>query len=432
MRCDRLAAVESATAMSPEMSPDMKPERFDVIISGASFAGVALARALRLALGDALKIALVDRARKLDEPTPDARAFALSAASKRMLDRLGVWHEIAPAAQPVTAIDITDSSLEAAVRPIILSYDNHLDRAEPATFIVPAKALEQALYASIGKDAALTFIAPAEAESFTAGEFSIEVALKDRPAISAALLIGAEGRRSASREAAGIKTVGWSYGQIAIVTTIAHSIPHGGRATQHFLPGGPFALLPLLGNRSCITWSEEEKEARRILAQDDEGFLAEIEQRTAGRLGTITLAGPRQSWPLEMHLARSYVAPRFAAIGDAAHGVHPIAGQGVNLAFRDVAALAEVLADAARLGLDIGSMQTLEHYERWRRFDSTLSAATFDGINRVFSSDHTLLRAARDFGLSTVDRIPALKSYFVSEAAGTAGSLPRLLKGEPV
>ncbi len=209
-----------------------------------------------------------------------------------------------------------------------------------------------------------------------------------------------------------------------------HEKPHGGRAVQHFLPSGPFAILPLTGNRSCITWSEEEKRAKEILALDDAGFLAEVEQRFGYRLGAIVLEGPRASWPLDMHLARALVADRFALIGDAAHGVHPIAGQGLNLGLRDVAALTEVVADAARLGLDIGSVTVLERYERWRRLDSALSAATFDALNRLFSNDWTVLRTARDFGLGLVDRMPGLKQFFVTEAAGLTGDVPKLLRGE--
>jgi 2-octaprenyl-6-methoxyphenol hydroxylase len=244
--------------------------------------------------------------------------------------------------------------------------------------------------------------------------------------------VAADGRRSPLREAAGIKIVGWDYGQTGIVTTIAHARPHGARAVQHFLPGGPFAILPLKGNRSCVTWSEEEGEARRILALDDAAFLPEVDQRVGGRLGALELAAQRQSWPLEMHLVRSYVAPRFAVAGDAAHGVHPIAGQGLNLALRDVAALTEVLTDAARLGLDLGNGEVLTRYERWRRFDSAISAATFDGLNLLFSNDWALVRAVRDFGLGLVDRMPRLKEFFVREAAGLSGELPRLLKGEPI
>jgi len=234
------------------------------------------------------------------------------------------------------------------------------------------------------------------------------------------------------REAAGIKIIGWNYAQTGIVTTVRHDRPHQGRAVQHFLPAGPFAILPLTGNRACITWTEDAREAARILALDDAGFVAEVEKRFGGKLGAIALDGPRQSWPLELHLARRYVGPRFALVGDAAHGVHPLAGQGLNLAFRDVAALTEVVVEAVRLGFDAGDAQALTRYERWRRFDSAISAATFDGINRLFANDATLLRSAREVGLGVVDRIPALKRFFVSEAAGLTGNVPRLLKGEAV
>ena len=214
------------------------------------------------------------------------------------------------------------------------------------------------------------------------------------------------------------------------MTNVAHERPHNGVATQHFLPAGPFAILPLPGNRSCITWTEDAEAARTILALDDGAFLAEVDRRFGGRLGGLRLAGGRRSWPLAMHLARSYTRPRFALIGDAAHGVHPIAGQGLNIALRDVAALAECVADAARAGFDPGDTTALERYERWRRFDATLSTATFDALNRLFSSDIALLRSTRELGLGIVDRLPALKRLLVTEAAGLTGELPRLLRGQ--
>lgn len=412
---------------------DMRPtQRFDIVISGASFAGLALARALLSALGDDLRIAIVDRAPRKETAKPDARAFALSAGARRMLDTLGVWSGIAGEAQAVREIEITDSSLEAGIRPVLLKYDNRLgdEDGEPASHIVPATVLEEALHRSVASDPGLTLIAPSEIARFADTGSAMAVTLVDGTEISASLLVGAEGRRSASREAARIKTVGWRYGQTAIVTTVAHERPHDGRAIQHFLPAGPFAILPLPGDRACLTWTEDAGEAQRILALDEAGFLAEIETRVAGRLGAVGIAGPRQSWPLEMHLARAYVAPRFALIGDAAHGVHPIAGQGVNLAFRDVAALGEVIVDALRLGLDPGSLQSLERYERWRRFDSFASAAAFDGLNALFSNDALLVRAARDVGLGLVDRLPGLKRQLVSEAAGLTGDLPRLFRSE--
>jgi 2-octaprenyl-6-methoxyphenol hydroxylase len=407
--------------------------RFDVVISGASFGGLALACGLSRALGLDFKIALIDRvAQSAAAPKADSRASALSAASKRMLEVLDIWPLVADVAEPVTGIEITDSTLETGVRPVLLTYDNVTADGEPATYIVPNSALQAALRRGVESSSSLELITPAEAIDFASNESGIEVTLADGGAIAASLLVAAEGRRSRLREAAGIKVVGWSYPQIGIVVTVRHDRPHGGRAVQHFLPSGPFAILPLTGNRSCITWTEDAVEARRILALDDADFLAEVDKRFGGKLGALSLDGPRQSWPLEMHLARRYVGPRFALIGDAAHGVHPIAGQGLNLAFRDVAALVEVLSDSIRLGFDAGDAQALVRYERWRRFDSTISAATFDGLNRLFSNDRALIRSGRDFGLGLVDRMPMLKRFFVGEAAGLTGELPRLLKGEPV
>lgn len=405
--------------------------RFDVAISGASFAGLALASALADALGPDFKIAVIDRIATATPPA-DARAFALSAASQHLLEAIGIWPAIAGEAQPVEGIDITDSSLTAGVRPVLLSYDNVTKDGRPATHIVPVGPLWEALRKRASEHGAITLFAPAEATGFTVEDAGARITFADGREILAALVVAADGRKSALREAAGIKIIGWSYPQTGIVTTVRHERPHGARAVQHFLPAGPFAILPLTGNRSCITWTEAASEAKRIMALDDAGFLAEVEKRFGGKLGAVTLDGPRQSWPLELHLARRYVAPRFALVGDAAHGVHPLAGQGLNLAFRDVAALTEVVAEGVRLGFDAGNAQALSRYERWRRFDSAISAATFDAINRLFASDTTLLRSVREAGLGAVNRVPALKRFFVAEAAGLTGELPRLLKGEPV
>jgi 2-octaprenyl-6-methoxyphenol hydroxylase len=405
--------------------------RFDVAIAGASFAGPALALALSDALGPEFKIAIIDRA-AASAPRPDARAFALSAASRHLLEAIGVWPAVAGEAQAVEGIDITDSSLEAGVRPVLLAYDNHTDAGETATHIVPAGPLARALRDAVERRSSITMIAPAEVGAFAADESSARIGLADGREIRASLVVAADGRKSVLRDEAGIKVIGWSYPQTGIVTTVRHEQPHGGRAVQHFLPAGPFAILPLTGNRACITWTEDADEAKRIMALDDAGFLAEVEQRFGGKLGAVVLDGPRQSWPLELHLARRYVGTRIAVLGDAAHGVHPLAGQGLNLAFRDVAALTEVIAENARLGFDSGNAQALARYERWRRFDSAVSAATFDAINRLFGSDATLLRSVREAGLGIVDRVPALKRFFVNEAAGMTGELPRLLKGEAV
>jgi 2-octaprenyl-6-methoxyphenol hydroxylase len=271
-----------------------------------------------------------------------------------------------------------------------------------------------------------------EVTGLTSGDFDSRVLSAGTPGtIAARLIVAADGQRSAVRQAAGIMVVGWPYDQTAIATTVEHPArDHGGVAVQHFLPAGPFAMLPLPGRRTSITWTEAATEARRIMALDDDSFLGEVDRRFGGKLGPLQLAGGRRAWPLSMQLARSYVGPRLALIGDAAHGVHPIAGQGLNLALRDVAALTEVVADAMRAGLDPGDGIALDRYQRWRRFDSLAATAAFDAINRLFSREARLLRSAREVGLQVVDRLPALKRGLVGEAAGLTGQLPKLLRGE--
>ena len=348
-------------------------ERYDVVIAGGGTAGLTLACALADALGPDARIAVVDRVQlRPGAGADDARAFALSAGAKRMLATLGVWPAIAAHTQAVTAVDITDSSLQDAFRPVLVSYDNTVDGGEPATYIVEHGQLRDALLAAAAARPCITLLGGEPAAGFEVDEHGVNVDLARGPSphtLRAALLVAADGRASPLRQAAGIGVVRWSYPQAGIVTTVRLEQPHQGRAVQHFLPSGPFAILPLTGNRACITWTEDDARAREILALDDAGFLAEVEQRFGYRLGGVALAGPRASWPLDMHLARALVADRFALIGDAAHGVHPIAGQGLNLGLRDVAALTEVVADAARLGLDVGSLAVLERYERWRRLE---------------------------------------------------------------
>ena len=258
----------------------------------------------------------------------------------------------------------------------------------------------------------------------------IDVMLADGAAISARLLVGADGARSVIREQAGIVTHGWNYGQSAIVTTVGHERDHEGRAEEHFLPAGPFAILPLTGRRSSIVWTESTKEAERIVALPDDEFHDELEKRFGLQLGEIEAIGPRRAFPLGLHTARSFIAERLALVGDAAHIIHPIAGQGLNMGLRDVAALAEAVADAARLGLDIGGADVLERYQRWRRFDTmTMSVAT-DGLNRLFSNRSDVLRLVRDIGLGLVERAPVLKRLFIREAAGFTGEVPKLMRGE--
>jgi 2-octaprenyl-6-methoxyphenol hydroxylase len=403
-------------------------DRSDVVIAGGGIAGLALACALADALGSDAGIVLVERNRPC--APRDVRALALSAASMRLIEVLGARDAIAAEAQPVTAIDITDSRLEDALRPVLLSYDNTIDGREPATHIVEQEKLLEALRAAVRRRSGIRMLIGKGVGGFLADEHAVTTRLGGGELLRSSLLIAADGRQSPLRDAAGIKIIRWSYAQLGIVATVRHANPHGGRAVQHFLPSGPFAILPLTESRSCVTWTEEQAKARAILALDEAGFLAEIEKRFDHRLGAATLAGGRAAWPLDMHLARALVGPRFALIGDAAHAVHPIAGQGLNLGLRDVAALAEVVADAARLGLDLGMLTVLQRYERWRRLDAALSAATFDALNRLFSNDSTVLRTARGLGLGLVERMPVLKQFFVAEAAGLSGMVPKLLRGE--
>lgn len=405
-------------------------ETSDVIIVGGSFVGLALGRALALALQHEITVTIVERQRLDATAQDDPRAYAISAGAKSMLDVLGVWQDLAAYAQPVHAIDITDSALEHVIRPVLLSYDNTIGAAEPATWIVEAARLKGALLDIARATRGVTILAPAEVRGSSVDDASIGVELDSGERLRGRLLVVAGGKHSPLREAAGIKIVSWSQPQIGIVTTVALERPHEGRAIQHFLPGGPFAVLPLRDNRACITWSEDETRGRAILDLRDEEFLAELQKRFGYRLGTLALAGPRAAWPLEFHMARALAAPRLALAGDAARGVHPIAGQGLNLGFRDVAALTECVAETMRLGLDPGSWTGLERYERWRRFDSVQSAAAFEALNRLFSNNSGLIRTVRDVGLGLVNRSPAFKRALVGEAAGMTGEVPRLLRGE--
>lgn len=409
----------------------MRPKMFDVVISGASFAGLALARALQQAFDGSLSIALIDKS-AAPGAVNDARAFAIWAGGKNVLDALGAWKALEALAEPMSSIEITDSALEDGLRPALLTYPAITTDGDIAGYMVPSKALHDALYASLGSDPNITWIAPAEATGLAIETGVIRTILSDGQSVTSSLVVAAEGRQSALRDAAGIKTTGWDYGQRGIVATVQFSEPHYGVAIQHFLPGGPFAVLPLRDNRACITWSAAEHEAERVLALDRAAFLGELEKRIGGRFGAITLVDGPQSWPLNLKVARSFKAPRFALIGDAAHGVHPIAGNGVNLALRDVAALTECLADAARVGLDAGDGEALERYERWRRFDTAMSAGIYDGLNRLFSIDSVFLRAARGAGLAAVDRVGVLKNLIIEEATGLTGDTPKLIRGEVI
>jgi 2-octaprenyl-6-methoxyphenol hydroxylase len=402
---------------------------YDVIIAGCGFAGMAQALALSMLAPKGFRIALID-AEPRDKNRTDARASALSAASKSLLSVLGVWPELAANAERIASIEITDSQLETALRPVLLGFDDDLRPAETGAHMIENADLHRALVRGLARASSLEIIAPERVINHAATPVGVRAQLGSGGELSAKLLVAADGKRSRLREAARIKCVGWSYPQIGIVATAAHAAPHHGKAIQHFLPSGPFAILPLKGNRSSIVWTEAKASGEAIMAADEMTFVAELAKRFGSQFGDIALAGPRQSFPLDFQMARRFVAERVALIGDAAHAVHPLAGQGLNIGFRDVAALTEIIVDGAQLGLDIGAAVLLERYERWRRFDSALSATAMDGLNRLFSNDSALLRAFRDLGLGVVDHAPWLKRVLVREAAGASGTVPKLLRGE--
>ena len=457
----------------------------DVLIAGGGFVGLTLAIALRQALGPSFAVMVADPTLGSSH-AGDERASAIVAAPRRLLETLGVWQSVADEAQPILDMVITDSRLDDAVRPVFLTFAGEIEPGEPFAHMIENRHLIDALEPKareVGVEFRTTAVAkfsypPLEGEgreptgrrqappddrlrerggvntdhvAFTpsrppdggrpspsrggwesrrASAQYLKAEFADGSTISTRLLVAADGAKSTIRDSAGIATYGWTYGQSAIVTNVGHERDHCGRAEEHFLPAGPFAILPLKGRRSSIVWTEQAREAERIMALPDDAFHAELEHRFKLHLGEITAVGARRVHPLGFFVARSFIAERIALIGDAAHVIHPIAGQGLNMGLKDVAALAEVIVDAARLGLDPGSATVLERYQRWRRFDTMTMGLATDGLNRLFSNRSDVLRLARDLGLGMVERLPGLKRLFIREAAGLVGEVPKLLRGE--
>jgi len=341
---------------------------------------------------------------------------------------VGAWERVADKAQPILDMVVTDSRLEDAIRPAFLTFAGDVEPGEPFAHMVENRHLVDALTARAeaeGIDLKATAVT-----SYDSRSDGIDVTLGDGSTIQASLLIAADGARSRLRERAGIATHGWDYDQSGIVVTVGHERDHHGRAEEHFLPAGPFAILPLSGKRSSLVWTEKRAEAARITALSEDEFHGELERRFGLHLGEIKALDKPRAFPLFYFVARSFIAERMALVGDAAHVIHPIAGQGLNMGLRDVAALAEVVVDAARLGIDLGQADVLERYQRWRRFDTMAMGFATNSLNFLFSNQSTLLRTVRDIGLGLVDRAPPLKNMFIRQAAGLVGEVPRLLKGE--
>jgi 2-octaprenyl-6-methoxyphenol hydroxylase len=398
-----------------------------IVIGGGAFAGLGLGLALRQGLGAEVPVIVADPA-LATRPSRDPRATAIVAACRRLFDVIGVWNEIAEHAQPILDMVVTDSNLDDATRPVFLTFAGEVEPGEPFAHMVENRHLIDALVRHA--EAAQVDLRATTVSTYDSRADGISVTLGDGSVVDATLLIAADGARSKLRERAGIVTHGWDYDQSGIVVTVAHERDHRGRAEEHFLPAGPFAILPLTGKRSSLVWTETRREATRITALAADEFLRELELRFGLHLGEIKVLDQPRAFPLSYFVARSFIGERLALVGDAAHVIHPIAGQGLNMGLKDVAALAEVIVDAARLGADIGAADVLERYQRWRRFDTMAMGFATNSLNVLFSNKSTLLRSVRDIGLGIVDRLPPLKDVFIRQAAGLTGEVPRLLKGE--
>lgn len=403
----------------------------DVLIVGAGLVGGALAAALA---GAGLSVAVVDRAdpRVLTDETHDGRASAIALGSQRVLQGIGVWDKVGGDAEPILDIRVTDGD-----SPLFLHYDHRAaadaaGASRPFGWIVENTVLRRATWTALRGLPGLDVLAPATLDAIERDTNGVTARVKSGATIRARLAVSAEGRQSRLRAEAGIGTTQWQYGQVGIVCTVSHERPHRGIAHEHFLPSGPFASLPMTGQRSSIVWTERADLAPAALALDDAAFSAELQRRFGHWLGKVRVDGGRWSYRLGLMHAERYVDRRLVLIGDSAHLIHPIAGQGLNLGLRDVAALAETIVDAHRLGLDIGRVDVLERYQRWRRVDNLTLIGVTDGLNRLFSTSLPPVALARRLGLAAVNAMPGLKRLFMRHAMGLVGDLPRLVAGRPL
>ncbi|WP_417320492.1 UbiH/UbiF/VisC/COQ6 family ubiquinone biosynthesis hydroxylase [Emcibacter sp.] len=396
----------------------------DVIISGSGVAGMTLALGLAR---QGLTCTLLDRTDLTGTLNDDfdGRSYAISHAPYVMLESLGLWEKIGFEAQPINDIRVTDG-----FSPLYLHFDERELGEGPLGYMVEVRHIRKGLYEALVAEKNITLLMPEHITDCQTTTGHTAVTLASGKKLTASLLVAAEGRRSPLRDMHGIRCRTWDYHQQGIVTTVEHKKDHGGIAHERFFPGGPFAILPLLGNRSSIVWTEPEDLAPTIMGLSEEAFNRELEKKFGDFLGNVRSLGQRWSYPLTLQLADRYTADRFCLVGDAAHGIHPIAGQGFNLGLRDIAVLLEVIVDQARLGGDIGAADVLDHYARWRRTDNATLALVTDGLTRLFSNDIAPVRLARQVGLGIVNEIPPLRKFFMRHARGTVGHLPRLLRGE--
>ncbi len=398
----------------------------DLLVLGGGLTGLALAAAVG---GAGYQVLVVERDRypRMLAGPYDGRATAVARGSKRLLDALGVWPAILPHAEPIREILVAEAGSPVEVR-----YDSMELDGEPLGWIVENRRIREALLGRVRELPAVRLFEGEEVAEIRRDAFAARLALASGRRLSAPLLAICEGRLSRSRERLGIGARRWDYGQTGIVCTLRHERPHGGVAVERFFPDGPFAVLPMPGDRSSIVWALEDGLAAAMRELDDTAFAAEVEERFGDRLGAVSVEGPRWYYPLVLVWSERYTDWRVALVGDTARGIHPISGQGWNLALRDVAAVAETVVERLRLGLDPGEPAALESYEAWRRFDSLALVAITDGINRLFANDLLPLRLARNVGLALVERLPPAKRFFMRHAMGMVGDLPRLMRGEPL
>lgn len=403
----------------------------DILIVGGGLNGASMA--LALASGG-LSVVLVDslpeQTRKL--ATFDGRGYALALASQKLLQALGVWPDVAPLSQPILDVKVTDGRAGEGPSPFVLHFDHNELEVGPMGYMVEDRYLRVALLEAIANHNKIETISGETVVSQEISSSKATVELSNSKSLTARMIIGSDGKKSETAQRSGIAREFKDYGQTALVAAVAHENPHHGCAHQFFMPSGPLAILPLPGNASSIVWSETHANAARLSKLSDAEFLEELRPRFGSFLGQISLAGKRFSYPLSLSVAKKMIAPRVALIGDAAHAVHPIAGQGLNLGLRDVGALAEIIIDAKRRGEDYGSVAVLERYQQWRRFDTSTMAHATNGFNALFSNDNSALRAARDVGLGVVNAIPGLRRRFMQEAAGITGDVPKLLQGRQI
>jgi 2-octaprenyl-6-methoxyphenol hydroxylase len=402
-------------------------EEVELLIAGGGLVGLLLGIACA---GAGLEVAIVDPQdpEAIPEDGYDARSSAIAYASRRALDGLGLWQQIATEAEPILEIRVADNN-----SPLFLHYDHRdLGTGDPLGYIVENRVLRRALIERLRALPNLSFRPRRKVAAAETSSVSAVAVLSNGERVGARLVAAADGQGSPLRRAAGIAVVEWRYPQTSITTTVRHERPHGGVAVEHFLPAGPFAILPMTGLRSSVVWTERAELAVRLAALPDAAFAAELGARFGDFLGSVEPLGPRATYPLGLMLANRYSARRLALVGEAAHLIHPIAGQGLNLGIRDVAALAELVIDARRLGLDIGNDVLLGRYQLWRRSDALQLATVTDGLNRLFSNAIAPVRLVRDLGLAAVNRLPPLKRLLMRDAMGLTGDLPRLLRGEPL